>query len=68
MTHDRLTELEARLAHFERLAEDLSSVVHEQGKAIDHLTLHVRRLKERLGELEAGWEPSPQDEKPPPHY
>ncbi|WP_316976328.1 SlyX family protein [Shumkonia mesophila] len=63
----RLIDLEIRLAHHERLAEDLSSVMAEQGQVIDRLALQVRRLAERLGDLEAGWRP-PQDDKPPPHY
>lgn len=64
----RVIELECRLAHHERAAEDLSSVVVAQGHAIDLLTLQIRRLTERLKDLETGWEPSPQDLKPPPHY
>ncbi|MDX9860667.1 MAG: SlyX family protein [Rhodospirillales bacterium] len=64
----RLIELEIRLAHHERLADDLSAVLAEQGRAIDQLTQQMRRLAERLGELEAGWPRPSQDDKPPPHY
>lgn len=64
----RLIELETRLAHYERLAEDLSAVMAEQGRIIDRMAAQVRRLSERLAELEAGWPRSPQDDKPPPHY
>lgn len=64
----RLIALESRMAHYERMAEDLSDVITRQGREIDRLTLHMRRLRDRLGEMEAGWSPSPQDEKPPPHY
>ncbi|HYH37278.1 MAG TPA: SlyX family protein [Azospirillum sp.] len=64
----RLIDLESRLAHHERMAEELSSVVFEQGRAIDLLTAQVRRLKERIAMLEAGAERSPQDDRPPPHY
>jgi SlyX protein len=64
----RLIDLETRLAHHERMAEELSAVVFEQGRAIDLLTAQVRRLKERIGMLEAGSERSPQDDRPPPHY
>jgi SlyX protein len=64
----RVTELESRLAHHERMAEEMSSVLFEQGRAIDRLTIHVRHLKERLAELEAGHARSPQDDRPPPHY
>lgn len=64
----RFTELETRLAHHERMGEELSAVVFEQGRTIDLLTAQVRRLRDRLGMLEAGGERSPQDDKPPPHY
>ncbi len=63
----RLMEVESRLAHHERMAEELSSVMAEQARAIDVLTLQVRRLTARLEEIEADWERSPADEKPP-HY
>lgn len=64
----RLIDLETRLAHHERMAEELSSVAFEQGRAIDLLTAQVRRLRDRVAMLEAGVERSPQDDKPPPHY
>jgi SlyX protein len=64
----RIVELESRLAHFERMAEDLSAVMAEQGRALDLVTLQCRRLVERVRELEAGPGRSPQDEPPPPHY
>lgn len=64
----RVVELETRLAHHERMAEELSAVVAEQGRTIEVLTAQVRRLIERVREVEDGWERSPQDDKPPPHY
>jgi SlyX protein len=64
----RLVELESRLAHHERMAEELSAVVAEQGRTIELLTRQVRRLTDRLLDAEAGWQRSPQDDKPPPHY
>lgn len=64
----RLTELERRLAHHERMAEDLSSVLIAQSREIDLLKALLKRLRQRVGELEQGWERSPQDDKPPPHY
>lgn len=68
MLEQRLVELESRIAHHERMAEDLSSVIADQGRTIDMLSEHVRRLIGRLREMEAGWDRSPQDDKPPPHY
>jgi len=67
-TNRRLVALESRLSHHEVMAEDLSEVVAEQARAIDILVAEVRRLRERLGEAEAGLRGSPQDDKPPPHY
>ena len=64
----RLIALEIRLAHHERMAEEVSDVLAEQQRAIDLLTAQLRRLTGRLQEMAAGWSPSPQDEKPPPHY
>lgn len=64
----RLTEMESRLAHHEHMTEDISAVLAEQGRAIDALTLQLRRLTDRIGELEAGGASSPPDDQPPPHY
>jgi SlyX protein len=68
MTDTRLTEMESRLAHHERMTEDVSAVLTEQGRAIDALTLQLRRLTERIAELEAGAASAPPDDQPPPHY
>ena len=64
----RLIALETRLTHHERMAEEMSDVLAEQQRTIDRLTAQVRRLGERLRDMSADWSPSPQDEKPPPHY
>lgn len=69
LPEDRLIALESRLAHFERMADDLSDVVAEQTQRIDLLTQQIRRLRDRVRELESGATTrSPQDDKPPPHY
>ena len=65
---ERLTELESRLAHHERMTEDMSAILSEQGRAIDTLTLQLRRMTERVAEYEAGGANSPPDDQPPPHY
>ncbi|NUB13896.1 SlyX protein [Azospirillum brasilense] len=64
----RLTELESRLAHPERMAEEMSAVLFEQGRTIDLMTMQMRRLRDRIAELESGLPRAPQDEPPPPHY
>lgn len=63
----RLIELEQRLSFSERMAEDLSGVVIEQGRTIDMLGKQLAELRKRFEET-ATWQPSPQDEQPPPHY
>ncbi|CCG42857.1 SlyX family protein [Magnetospirillum molischianum] len=66
---DRLIALECRLAHYERMAEEISDVMISQGRMIDVMTVEIRRLRARLGEIEAGGSSRmPQDEPPPPHY
>lgn len=64
----RVTDLEIRAAHYERMADEVSSVVAEHGKTIDILNAQVRRLAERLRELEEKAALLPPDDKPPPHY
>jgi SlyX protein len=64
----RLMALEIRLAHFERMVEDLSDVIVDQGRAMDLMTAQIRRMRERIVEVAAGAEGSPQDDRPPPHY
>lgn len=64
----RLADIESRLAHHERAVEDLSDVVVTQHRTIERLEARLRRLAERQAETEAGWSPSPADDRPPPHY
>lgn len=63
----RIIDLETRIAYYERTGEELSSVMYEQGKAIDLLVKQVQRLKERILELEDGNSRVPPNERPP-HY
>ena len=65
---DRLTELESRLAHHERAAEDFSDVLAEQARALDDLSRRLQRLTDRVAALEADWGVAPPDERLPPHY
>ncbi len=64
----RLIALESRLTHHERMAEEMSDVMVEQQRTIDLLTAQLRRLTERMRDMAASWSPSPQDDRPPPHY
>jgi len=62
----RLTELESRLAHHERGADDISAVLAEQARLIDELSRRLNRLTDRVAALEAGV--AAPDDRPPPHY
>ena len=64
----RLAGLESRLAHFERMADELSDVMAGQADTIDKLTIQLRHLRDRQKRLEAGTGAAPPDDKPPPHY
>ena len=66
--NDRLIALETRLAHHERMAEDMSDQLSRQAKIIDALVARMAIFQERLAELAQGWQRSPQDDRPPPHY
>ncbi|MBP2302974.1 SlyX family protein [Azospirillum picis] len=63
----RMADLEIRLAHHERMAEEMSEVIYAQGKTIDRLTAQVQRMRDRLEAAEYAIR-SPQDDRPPPHY
>jgi SlyX protein len=69
MTDHRLTRIEERLAETERMAEELSALVHAQAAEIDRLTRRVALLMEREAEREAdGAGTVPLADKPPPHW
>lgn len=63
------TELEERLAHLERLADELSAVVAGQGSEIDRLAGRVQMLMQREAtrEMESSGGVILGDETPP-HY
>jgi SlyX protein len=63
----RLTELEQRLSFSDRMAEELSGVVAEQGRLIEALDRKLSELRKRFEET-VTWQPAPQDEQQPPHY
>lgn len=62
---DRLTDVEARIAHHERMIADLNDVITAQWRKIDQLERNLSRIREELQAIE------PQRstvEPPPPHY
>lgn len=66
MTEDRQA-IEERLAHLERLAEDLSDEVARLSKALDVAERRIARLMEREAEreLDAGGSIPLADQRPP---
>jgi uncharacterized coiled-coil protein SlyX len=63
---ERLIELELRATEQQALLEDLSSVLHEQGREIAALQAELTSLRGRLEQTESR-QPQPTGEKPP-HY
>ncbi len=65
---DRIDELESRLAHHEKMQEELSAVIAEQGKIIDQLREQARRQNDKLRELADDMSQKAPGDVPPPHY
>jgi SlyX protein len=64
----RLIDLETRLSHYERMAEEMSEVMARQARTIDILNAQMASMRERFRDMTQEWSRSPQDDKPPPHY
>jgi len=64
----RLDTLEVRLAHQERMIEDLNQTITAQWKDIDRLKREIERLSDRLASAENAIDSNPADEPPPPHW
>jgi uncharacterized coiled-coil protein SlyX len=60
---DRLTDLEIRYTHLERLVTELSNVLYEERLARDKLEARLKDLEQRLRSAE-----EPSLDEPPPHY
>ncbi len=63
----RIDTLETRLAHQDRMLEDLNATITDQWKQIEMLIRQAKRLDEQLQDVRdsAG---SPGEQEPPPHY
>jgi len=66
-TDTRVTELEIRLAHQERVIEELSDELVRQGSALDRTTRTLQQLAERFLALEEAAAPAAEATRPP-HY
>jgi SlyX protein len=62
----RIEALEIRLAHQDRIIEDLNKVSTDQWTQIDMLRREIDRLRDRVQEVESNRPDQP--EPPPPHY
>jgi SlyX protein len=65
---ERVTALEAALAHQEAAVQDLSEMIARQWDIIDLLKRDNARFKEAIATLDSRTRPNPEDEPPPPHY
>lgn len=63
----RIDTLETRLAHQDRMLEDLNATITAQWKEIENLTRQIARLGDQMQDIRdsAG---SQAPEPPPPHY
>ncbi len=65
---DKITDLETRLAQQEHTLDELSDVVAEQSRVIDLLREQLRRMTDRVAQVEDSAPDKGPDEPPPPHY
>jgi len=65
---DRIDELESRLAHHEKMQDELSAVIAEQGKMIGQLREQAQRQNEKLREVAGDMSQKAPGDVPPPHY
>jgi SlyX protein len=61
----RIVELEVRFMHQERLLEELSAVLLDQGRSLERLRAEVTALRARVA---SGPEEQAPDNERPPHY
>jgi SlyX protein len=64
---ERIETLEARIAHQDRIIDDLNTTVTDQWKQIEALTKQIARMADRLQSVEESVPVSGGSEKPP-HY
>jgi SlyX protein len=64
----RIEALEVRIAHHERMIDDLNQTITSQWKDIDRLKREVERLTDRVANAELAIGPDGADEPPPPHW
>jgi SlyX protein len=65
---ERIEKLEARIAHQDRILEDLNTTVTDQWKQIEALTKQIARMGDRLQSVEESVPALPSGSEKPPHY
>jgi SlyX protein len=65
----RVEKLEIRAAYQDQAVDDLNKTITAQWAQIEALTLQIKRLLDRLSQIEqGGGAADAADEPPPPHY
>lgn len=64
----RIEGLEIRVAYQEQVIDDLNKTMTAQWTQIESLTRQIKRLTDRLSQIEQGPAAGAADEPPPPHY
>ncbi len=65
----RITDVEAHLAHLQKINDEFSAVIFEQQKQITALEKLISQLQNRLGDIEFQQEePRTLEDDRPPHY
>ena len=64
---DSSVDLEERMAHSERVIEELSEELRRQGAVIDRLLVELRRQRAQIADVE-GSIAGPHEITKPPHY
>ena len=65
---ERISELETRLAHQEHTIDELSLVVAKHARLLDLFREQLRRMTDRVENVEDALPGQSPDEPPPPHY
>jgi SlyX protein len=64
----RIDNLEMKLAYQEEVIEALNKTVIEQWGKLDQALARIKRLEDRMGEVQVGAVRDASEETPPPHY
>jgi uncharacterized coiled-coil protein SlyX len=65
---ERITEMELRFMHQEKIINDLNETVCRQELSIARLERELGRMREQFLTLSPSINRTPDEEEPPPHY